>query len=97
MNTNNGCKQHKHFIGKIVFSILRKDGTVKRYSTQKTRRFYAIVTADNFQNSIKKVHLKVSYGRYETNFGKMKEFTNEGVYETYDDLIQAFQAFLEPD
>jgi len=82
--------KHKSF--KIRLKIRRNSGHIKTYHTTKTKRFYAILKAENFQ----KAYLKVSYGKQKTNFGKIEDFYNDGDYETKTELLQAFRAFTEP-
>ena len=87
MNINDSRKHQT----KITLRIWRNDGKRKTYNTTKSKRFYSIVRAENIQNA----YLRVSYGKYKTNFGKVEEFYNDGDYETKSELIEAFKAFTE--
>jgi hypothetical protein len=86
MNTNGMCRQQY----RISLKIWKWDGSIQTYNTRKTRRFYAIVKANNF----KKAHLKISYGLYKTNFGNMASFYNEADCKTKEELEILFNAFM---
>lgn len=42
-----------------------------------------------------KVYLRVSYGKHEDVHGKIQYFYNDGVYESYKELISSYDAFTE--
>jgi hypothetical protein len=41
------------------------------------------------------IYIKVIYGRHLDAFGKMVEFYNDGIYDTKQDIREAFAAFTE--
>ncbi len=87
MNTNDSSK-HCY---RIILRVWKNGENSKTYRTTKSKRFYSVVEAEDFQ----KAYLKVSYGKDKTNFGKNEEFYNDGDYMTKKELIEAFKAFTE--
>lgn len=75
----------------IIIKIWRNDHEVKAYRSRKTRRIIAKIKADIFV----KASLKVWYGKYLSQSGKIENFTNEGIYCNQKDLLYALSAFLE--
>lgn len=68
----------------ISLKITHQDKKVKQVSSRKTRRIFHFIEANYFQNCT--VWLSVHYGSRESN---------NGIYKTKTDLINALKAFLE--
>jgi len=69
---------------KISIKVANKDGKVKRVSSNKRRRIYRFLKANNFLNCL--IEVCVTYGA---------GITNKGVYKNQTDSINALKAFLE--
>ncbi len=83
----------KSSASRIVLKLGEYSRDVKTYHTTKTKRFYAIVKAEKFQ----KAYVKVAYGKAKNNSGEIVDFYNDGIYETEEELIHAFKAFIDID
>ena len=63
-------------------------------NTKKVRRFLNFCKKIDWTTN-PTVYLKVSYGRFLDNFGKMTTFQNDGDYTTQKEFNVALAAFLE--
>ncbi len=68
---------------------------VDRYETKSIRRFLNYVRTINWSNDLKKIYLRISYGKYKDSFGKLTTFYNDGWYFDQPDFNLALKAFLE--
>jgi len=66
-----------------------------RLSTKSIRRFLTYIRTINWDRNLKKVYLKVYYGKQKDVFGKLSQFHNEGWYTKENEFWQAFTAFNE--
>lgn len=78
----------------LTFKAYENNGKVDRYEKSSIRAFYNHARSIDF-SKLKKIYLRVSYGRHLDNFGKMKTFYNDGFYETKKDFFEALSAFTE--
>lgn len=69
------------------------DQTISKCQTGNIDRIWSKVVRGKFQ----KAYLKVSYGKGLTNLGCIEEISNEGIYDSREDLSQALKAFTEED
>ena len=90
MKNRKGAKKDRTHI-KVILKLTNRHGGVSTYHSGTKSRFMSKLTAKNWV----KCHIKVLYGKQKDVFGKLVEFTNEGIYENSHDAIQAFNAFLE--
>jgi len=67
----------------------------KRHSTKRGRILF---WAENLFKKRKRLTLAVlvRYGKFENNFGKMRQFTNWGEYENFKDFKSVVLDFSEP-
>ena len=72
-----------------------KNGKIIRYETRSKRAFYAHIRSLKWKDGVKKVYLRVSYGKHLDNFGKLINFYNDGWYDNKKDLHLALKAFTE--
>jgi len=79
----------KHY----TLRLYKNGGKVETFRTKKKKRFLRIIRTINWQNSILKAYLKVSYGRYECVSGCICEFLNDGLYESKKELLEVFRYF----
>lgn len=63
--------------------------------THKLRRFSDHLQAVNFSQPGTKAYIRVYYGRFVDNHGKMNDFYNDGEYENKKDLLKAYKAFIK--
>ena len=68
---------------------------IQRYETSSLRRFLNQTRTINWQNGIKKVYVRVSYGKFIDQSGKMTTFFNDGEYDNQQDFELVVRAFLE--
>lgn len=71
------------------------NGKVNRLETSSIRRFLTHTRSINWQKSIRKVYLRVYYGKHKDVFGKTAQFINEGEYASKRDFDRSLKAFLE--
>lgn len=83
-------KQRRNF----TLKIYQAQG-VQRYETSSLRRFLNQTRTINWQNGIKKVYVRVSYGKFIDQSGKLTTFHNDGEYDNFQDFQLALEAFLE--
>ena len=83
-------KQKRNFTLKVY-----KAQGVQRYETSSLRRFLNQTRTINWQNGIKKVYVRVSYGKFIDQSGKLTTFHNDGEYDNSQDFQSALEAFLE--
>jgi len=79
----------------FTFRVIKNGKTVDRCQTHSKRRFYSRIRSINWRDGVKKVYLRVSYGKDLDNFGKVTNFYNDGEYKTKRDLLFALSAFAE--
>jgi len=79
----------------FTFKVIKNDKVVDRCQTHSKRRFYNRIRRINWKIGVKKVYLRVSYGKGINNFGKMTPFYNDGWYGNKSDLWMAVAAFSE--
>ena len=79
------------------FKVIQNSRTIQRCQTHSIRRFTKKIGTINWENGQITVYLRVNYGRYKNNYGKLVNFYNDGEYETKKDLLQAFKAFIDVD
>jgi len=82
---------------KYTIKIYKQGKLVSKSRTKKKRRFLNIIRTINWQERGLKVYLKVDYGKFLDNYGKMSDFWNDGDYYNKDDFWLAFNAFTEDD
>lgn len=78
-----------------TFLVVKDGKTIDRCQTHSKRRFSNKLGTINWQNSLLKVYLRVSYGKQECNVGCVCNFYNDGEYETKQELFEAFAAFTK--
>jgi hypothetical protein len=79
------------------FSVRDRSGqVVQRCRTTNRRRFLNNVGTINWKAGHILVHLKVDYGKGQTNRGTTEVFFNDGDYDNREDLLEAFRSFVEP-
>ena len=91
MNNNNLPKKQKRNFTLKVFS----GQGIQRYETSSLRRFLNQTRTINWQNGIKKVYVRVSYGKFIDQSGKLTTFHNDGEYDNPQDFELSVTAFLE--
>jgi hypothetical protein len=64
---------------------------VKKYLGTSVRRLLYYINHVNFD----KAYLKVKYGKFLDQGGKMAEFYNDGYYSDKNELIEVLKAFTE--
>jgi hypothetical protein len=79
------------------FKVYKNGKPVYMCSTHKIRRFLIKSRLINFEEQYIKVYLKVTYGRFLNNRGKMVNFHNDGIYDNRTDYWFALNAFIEGD
>jgi hypothetical protein len=68
---------------------------VRRQQTDK-RRVFARILASLKKLALKeKWYIRVNYGKYKDNFGKLVDFYNDGEYTNKTELMKAYKAFIE--
>lgn len=80
---------------KYTLKIYIDNGKAEAIRTKKKKRFLKILRTINWQNGIKKVYLKVSYGKKKCNYGCICGFLNEGYYQNKEELLIVFKYFDE--
>ena len=70
---------------------LHKGSKIKTYLGTSVRRLLYYINHVKFD----KVYLKVKYGKFQDNSGKMTEFYNDGTYADKNELIEVLKAFTE--
>ncbi len=78
---------------KYLLKIYKTDGKIETVRTKKEKRFLKFIRTVNWQNSIKKAYIKVSYGKRMCANNCLCEFYNDGSYETKQELVEAFNYF----
>lgn len=79
-----------------TLKIYKTNGKVKTVRTKKKKRFLKNIATINWElKGIKKVYLKVLYGKKICNFGCLCEFHNDGFYDNKKELLQVFKYFDE--
>jgi len=91
MNNNNLPKKQKR---NFTLKIFGSQG-VQRYETASLRRFHNHTGRIIWQNGVKKVYVRVSYGKFIDQSGKMTTFFNDGEYDNQQDFELVVRAFLE--
>jgi len=91
MRKNNLSKKQKR---NFTLKVFGGQG-VQRYETSSLRRFLNQTRTINWQNGIKKVYVRVSYGKFIDQSGKMTTFFNDGEYDNQQDFELVVRAFLE--
>lgn len=81
----------------FTLKVKENGKTVQRVQTHSLRRFYRHLRTINWEKRPLSVYLKVSYGKQKDVWGKMVTFYNDGNYKTKQELLQAFEAFVEKD
>jgi len=76
-----------------TLKLYKNNGKVEIVRTKKKKRFLKIIRTINWQNDIKKVYLKVSYGKRKCIEGCICDFYNDGLYENKGELLQTFKYF----
>ena len=79
----------------FTFKVYENGRVVSRCQTHKMMRFLHRIQAIKFKKGTTKVNLRVYYGRFKDNFGKMVDFFNEGLYDNKKDFTLAWKAFIE--
>jgi len=81
----------------MQFTLKKYENSKMTYKvrTHKLRRFLRIIRSIKWQNSSFSAYLKVDYGRFTDNFGKLTNFYNDGEYDNKEDFWMAFNAFME--
>lgn len=92
----NQSKQ-KHPGVNYFFRVMKNGQTIDRCSTHSWRRFLRQTRTINWQDGGIKTYLKVSYGKFEDNFGELTDFYNEGDCDNQEDFTMALKAFAEAD
>lgn len=83
-------------IGKnYTFHVIKREKTIRKCSTHFWRRFLNQIRQINWQNGGIKVYLRVYYGKFKDNSGKVRSFYNDGTYTNQKDFIQTLEAFME--
>ena len=75
---------------RIVLRLYSK-GKAKKYFGTSLRRMLYWIEHNNFD----KGYVKVSYGRFPANDGKIAEFYNDGVYTDKKELTTVLKIFCE--
>jgi len=75
--------------------VVKNGKVIDRYETRSKRAFYTHARSIKWEDRDKKVYLRVSYGKYLDNFGKLTNFYNDGWYDNKKDLLLALRAFTE--
>jgi len=89
---------------KVTNHILRlyyKNGKVRRVIKTKKIPFLKVLCTINWGNSLKKVVLRISYGRHEDCWGKITHFHNEAEFlpnekKEFWDCFSAFVGVVNP-
>lgn len=89
-NRNQPKKQKRNFTLKVYGSQ-----GVQRYETASLRRFHNHIGRIIWQNGVKKVYVRVSYGKFIDQSGKLTTFHNDGEYDNQRDFELAVATFLE--
>lgn len=89
-NRNQSRKQKRNFTLKVYGSQ-----GVQRYETSSLRRFHNHTGRIIWQNGVKKVYVRVSYGKFIDQSGKLTTFHNDGEYDNQRDFELAVATFLE--
>lgn len=79
----------------FMFRVTKKGRTIQRYQSRSKRRFYNRTGSINWQDGGIKVYLRVNYGKYLSNMGRIESFWNDGEYSNQRDFILALNAFTE--
>ena len=77
-----------------TFRVYKAQG-IERYETSSIRRFLNHLRSINWSNDLKKVYLRVSYGKFLDHVGVLINFHNDGTYDNSTELRQVLRAFLE--
>lgn len=91
MESNGQSKKQKR---NFTLKVYKVQG-VQRYETSSLRRFLNQTRTIKWQNGVKKVYVRVSYGKFIDQLGKMTTFHNDGEYDNPQDFELAVTAFLE--
>lgn len=78
-----------------TLKIYKNSGKVEIIRTHKRKRFLRNLRTINWQNGIKKIYIKVSYGKRICNYGCLCEFYNDGYYDNKKELLLIFNYFDE--
>lgn len=84
-------------MNRYSLKLFKNGGKVKIVRTGKKRRFLNFLRTINWQNGIKKVYLKVSYGKKQCNYGCTCDFYNDGYCANKEELLNVFRYFNEED
>ena len=91
MGKNNQSKRQKR---NFTLKVYGAQG-IQRYETSSLRRFLNQTRTINWQNGVKKVYVRISYGKFIDQSGRLTNFHNDGEYDNYQDFELAVGAFLE--
>lgn len=90
-NISDRSKVSENYVLKVY-----KNGLVDRVvRTHSKRLFLTRLRSLKFLKAFPRVYLRVSYGKHEDVYGKIQYFYNDGDYESYKELIGAYDAFTE--
>lgn len=79
----------------FTFRVIKNGKTTVTCQTHSKRRFYNRIRTINWRNRPLKVYLRIYYGKYLSNLGKIEPFWNDGYYESKKDFMLALNAFME--
>jgi len=78
-----------------VLKVTEDDREIDIVRTHSITVFLRHLRTINWQKTMIRVYVKVSYGKQKDVHGKLVTFYNDGDYETKTELIEAFKAFTE--
>lgn len=83
----------KKQVTKWVVYIKKNGKTIHRRAMTNYGRMMPWLQANLFPECT--IYIRANYGKHQDNFGDMVTFQNEGEYSTYEQALQAAQAFQE--
>lgn len=88
-------KTEKNNKRNYTLKLFKNGKLADRYQTHSYRLFVQRLRTINWKEKGIKVYLRVYYGKFLDNFGKLSHFWNDGDYEDKESLWLAFNAFIE--
>lgn len=80
---------------RYTIKLYRNNKLVHTFHTGKLRRFSRRVRGVEMEKEHLKVYIKVYYGHQYNADNLLVAFKNDGVYSNKQDLIKAYEAFIE--
>jgi hypothetical protein len=77
------------------YKVTKNGKVIDMCRTHSIKRFSRSLRTIKWQNIPIKVYLRVNYGKNEHNSNNYLNFYNDGEYHTRQDLLTAYEAFVE--